>query len=174
MARQQLLEIFRRHCGLGALHAACQHRGMHLDVAETQRFEAQEIQRQGLDMVHRKGKTHLGQTAQIAFARGARFQHCILREFENDLPGQVAIGLHVIQELGKEFRVGQGVARDVAEDADLARLGREPPHHLDAAEQQKIVHHAHQASRSRHLDILRRHDHRAVFGAQARQSFVIA
>ena len=119
-------------------------------------------------------KPIVGQAAQILFARRAGLQHRVLGEFENDLAGQVAIGLHVIQELREEFGVGQRVAGDVAEDADLAALLRQAPHDLDAAEQQQIVHHAHQPGWRRHLDILGRHDHRAVLGAQPRQRLVIA
>ena len=112
--------------------------------------------------------------ARLLFAVAPGLEHRALREFENDLAGKVAVGLHVIQELREEFRIRQRVAGDVAEHADLAALLGQAAHDLDTAEQQQIVHHAHQSGGRGDLDILRRHDHRAVFGAQPRQRFIEA
>ena len=90
-------------------------------MPEADGFETQEIQLQGFDMVHAEGKAHRGQRGEVLFAFDAGLQHRILAEFENDLTGQVTVGLHIINELREEFLVGQGLARDVAEDADAAR-----------------------------------------------------
>jgi len=68
----------------------------------------------------------------------------------------------------------QSLAGDVAEDADVAALLGQAAHDLHAAEQQQIVHHAHQARLAGHRDILGRHDDLAIVIAQPRQRLVIA
>ena len=89
-------------------------------------------------------------------------------------PARSLFDPHIVQELGEEFLVGQGVAGNVAEDADVAALLGQAAHDLHAAEQQQIVDHAHQARLAGDLHILGRHDDLAVLVAQARQRFVIA
>ena len=125
-------------------------------------------------MVHRKAKAHAGQAGEIGFAFDAGLLHRILVEFEHDVSREILVGVHIIQELREEFLIGQRVGGDVAENANAAALVGQTAHDLDAAEQQKIVHHAHQAGGASHFHILQRHDHRAVFGAQPRQGFVVA
>ena len=82
--------------------------------------------------------------------------------------------MHVFEELREELLVRERIAGDVAEDRDLFGLHRQAADDLHAAEQEQVVHHAHQPRGGSHFHVLRRHDHRAVFGAQARQRFVIA
>ena len=118
-------------------------------MAEADRLEAQEIQRQAFDMIHGERKAHGRQGGEIAFAFDAGLEHRLLAELENDLARQVAVDAHIIQELREEFLVGQCVAGNIAEDADVAVLLGQAAHDLHAAEQQQIVHHAHQAGRAR-------------------------
>ena len=54
--------------GVGGGHALGQHFGAHFQVTETDRLQAQEIQRQRLDMIHRQRKTHIRERGQVALA----------------------------------------------------------------------------------------------------------
>ena len=125
-------------------------------------------------MVHRKRETEAREIKQVFFALGARLEHGILAEFEHDVMREIAVVMHIFEELRKEFRIRQRIAGNVAEHADFAALLHETPHDLHAAEQQQIVDHRHQAHGRSHFHILRRHDEGAVFGAQARQRLVEA
>ncbi len=70
--------------------------------------------------------------------------------------------------------VGQRRAGDVAEQADLAVLGREPPHHLHAAEHHQVVDRRHQPAGLGRREEAVRLDQRAVVAAQPRQRLVVA
>ena len=72
------------------------------------------------------------------------------------------------------MRVRERRGRHVAEQADLAVLGREPPHHLHAAEHHQIVDRRHQPAASAWLEEIVRREQRAVVVAQPRQRLVVA
>src|SRR5512137_167280 len=82
--------------------------------------------------------------------------------------------MHEFQELREELGIRQRVARYIAEHTDVALLLGEAAYDLHAAKKQKIVDDRHESGRRGDLDILRRHDDRAVFGAQARQGLIEA
>ena len=53
-------------------------------------------------MIHRQGEAQFHQARQILLSGRTGFENRVLLEFEDDLAGQVAIGLHIVQKLGEE------------------------------------------------------------------------
>ena len=97
-----------------------------------------------------------------------------LRELEHDERRERAVGFEEIADLLEHRGVGQRRRRHVAEQPDLAVLGRQPPHHLHAAEHHQIVDRRHQPAVFRIAEEIFRREQRAVLVAQPRQRLVVA
>ena len=80
----------------------------------------------------------------------------LLREFQHQRRRERPVGVHELQICGKNSASFSVAAGDVAEQADLAVLERQPAHHLHAAEQQQLVDPRHQAAALGQLEELGR------------------
>ena len=92
-----------------------------------------------------KRKPRSASAARTSCSIGPAARKRALGEFEHERRRDRAIGVEEVEQLLEYRGVGQGRFREIAEQADLAVLEQQPPHHLHAAEHHQIVDLRHQA-----------------------------
>ena len=145
-----------------------------LDVAEAARREIARLDPQVLQVVEREPEAAVGQRGQRLVLDRAGGAQRALRELEHERRRDRAIGVEEIEQLLEHRAVGEGRFREIAEQADIAVLEQQPPHHLHAAEHDEIVDLRHQAGALRQRDEIGGLQHVAGLGAQPRHRLVVA
>ena len=145
-----------------------------LDVAEAARREVARLDPQVLQVVEREPEAAVGQRGQQLVLHRAGGAQSALGELEHDRRRDRAIGVEEVEELLKHRAVGEGRFREIAEQADIAVLEQQPPHHLHAAEDDEIVDLRHQSGALRQRDEIGGLQDVAGLGAQPRHRLVVA
>src|SRR3546814_8005621 len=92
----------------------------------------------------------------------------VLREFEDQVPGEIAVDLQEGDEVAEEGVVAQRVTGDVAEEVELLAAVLHLAHKLDAADQQHVIDGGDDALALGKADVIFRQDNVAVRGEQPR------
>ena len=97
-----------------------------------------------------------------------------LAKLEDQVRRQLGVVFEEVDEVAEEVLVGQGVRRDVAEEAEVLALALDLAHHLDAAEELHVVDGGDQAGLLGDRDVLFGEQLGAVVGRQAGEALVEA
>ena len=129
----------------------------HAAVGERERIEAQ-IRRP----IEREGKAAVAQLRQRAGLLGVERPPAALRDFEDQAPGHVRIGVEKASELTQEAGLRERGRRDIAGDERVAAARGEVPRDRRRAREHLAVELRHQPTLLEHRQELGRHEERLV------------